>query len=545
MTDSPASPTKTHIPSSPSAATKPPKSKSLFTNYYFSKSIMIILVLLVFVYFPSQVPEMFKETTLIPKLWDLIYLLVIGIAVSYGLFSRKIDSVHPSDDNIGENQTYLSGISHISSIFEDGNHGIGSLYGFDEKSWVESKGLGSRFSEIGGGKKALKQCFLGESLVVINDEKYVLEQLGSRQKTVRQNLGSKSLDSAVGKSVVEDSDSDSRNWFKESKSGKFRGMVPVKLEEKFKESGNDSGSGSDSDSRTRLNRRSKSMRLEKHDDMFTAEENKRFGMPSKTKSFSEKEESKGEEAVEVNHRYRKPYQKSFVESKLQESVTGGVSVEAVEVNHRYRKPSYLNGETSFVEAKVQEPSAGGFTEINQQKKKSRFSATEAVKDYDGTSDEEIVKDFGKIKADDGAFDSKNNKQFVRSKSQSSSTATGASSETLRSMLRKEEKADMSSSIPKPATNVKRGKSVRTNRSKEQVVESKANMFQIHTDDDIVKTIPKLGTDEMNVNVNAADELSDTEPHSGEVDRKAEEFIAKFKEQIRLQKVASARKLNLL
>ncbi|KAM0011339.1 hypothetical protein Hdeb2414_s0008g00295561 [Helianthus debilis subsp. tardiflorus] len=542
MADSP-SPTKTHIPSSPSAATKPPKSKSLFTNYYFSKSIMIILVLLVFFYFPSQVPEMFKETTLIPKLWDLIYLLVIGIAVSYGLFSRKIDSVHPSDDNIGENQTYLSGISHISSIFEDGNHGIGSLYGFDEKSWVESKGLGSRFSEIGAGKKVLKQCFLGESLVVINDEKYVLEQLGSRQKTAGHNLGSKSLDSAVGKSVVEDSDSDSRNWFKESKSGKFRGMVPVKLEEKFKESGNDSGSDSDSDSRTRFNRRSKSMRLEKHDDMFTAEENERFGMPSKTKSFSEKEESKGEEAVEVNHRYRKPYQKSFVESKLQESVTGGISVETVEVNHRYRKPSYLNGETSSVEAKVQEPSAGGFTEINQQKKKSRFSETEAVKDYDGTSDEEIVKDFGKIKADDGAFDSKNNKQFVRSKSQSSSTATGASSETLRNMLRKEEKADMSSSIPKPAMNVKRGKSVRTNRSKEQVVASKANMFQIHTDDAIVEARSKLGTDEMNVN--AADELSDTEPHSGEVDRKAEEFIAKFKEQIRLQKVASARKLNLL
>ncbi|KAJ0633454.1 hypothetical protein HanLR1_Chr17g0677041 [Helianthus annuus] len=291
------------------------------------------------------------------------------------------------------------------------------------------------------------------------------------------------------------------------------------------------------------------MRLEKHDDMFTAEEDEtvvRFGMPSKTKSFSEKEESKGEEAVEVNHRYRKPYQKSFVESKLQESVTGGISVETVELNnHRYRKPSYLNGETSFVEAKVQEPSAGGFTEINQQKKKSRFSVTEAVKDYDGTSDEEIVKDFGKIKADDGAFDSKNNKQFVRSKSQSSSTATGASSETLRSMLRKEEKADMSSLIPKPAMNVKRGKSVRTNRSKEQVVESKGNMFQIHTDDAIVETRSKPGTDEMNVNVNAADELSDTEPHSGEVDRKAEEFIAKFKEQIRLQKVASARKLNLL
>ncbi|MFS8029438.1 hypothetical protein Hanom_Chr16g01522321 [Helianthus anomalus] len=100
------------------------------------------------------------------------------------------------------------------------------------------------------------------------------------------------------------------------------------------------------------------------------------------------------------------------------------------------------------------------------------------------------------------------------------------------MLRKEEKADMSSSIPKPATNVKGGKSVRTNRSK-------GNRFQIHTDDDIVETRSKLGTNEMNAN--AADELSDTEPHSGEVDRKAEEFIAKFKEQIWLQKVASARK----
>ncbi|KAD6795644.1 hypothetical protein E3N88_06540 [Mikania micrantha] len=518
---------KTQFPSSSSSVpTKPPKGKFIFTSYFFSKSLIIILVLLVFSYFPSQVPEIFKETTIVNKLWDLIYLLVIGIAVCYGLFSRKIDGVHSSDEsdgNIGEKETYLSGISHISAIFEDG---IQNSYGFEENSlFGESRfsGIGDGFGKSDGEK--LNQCFLGESMVVINDENYVLEQLG-RQKTIKQNkplclpvrnLGSKSLDSAACKSVVEDSSS---GW-DEYQKAKFRGLVPIKLEEKFKE--NDSDSASDSDSRTRLNWRSKSMRLEKREDMFTIDANetshfrphsvgvldfddlksqpKRSEMPSKIKNLSEKQDSKG---IELNHRNRKPF---------------------------------LDGETSFMESKPQESINGGVSEMT-----NRLSETETQKDFNGKlggSFEEILKDFGNNTVDDGTIGSKHSSMFVKSKSQSSSSDASSerNMETLKNMLRKEAKE--SANI---ANTYKRGKSVRTNRSKEHLLEPKVKMNQIQTDDDTVELRSTLGIDEMNVK---AEELSDTEPHSGEVDRKAEEFIAKFREQIRLQKVASARKLNLL
>ncbi|KAI3804062.1 hypothetical protein L1987_32230 [Smallanthus sonchifolius] len=501
--------------------TKPPKSKFILTRNFFSKSLIIILVLLVFFFFPSQVPEMFKETTIVTKLWELIYLLVIGIAACYGLFSRKIDSVHSSDESSAHaDDTYLSGISHISSIFEDG---VQNSYGFEEKSLFEGfKGSGSRFSGIGDGfGKKMNQCFVGESLVVINDESYVLEQLGRQNKP---NLGSKSLESGAGKSVVvEDSCSSGWEW-DDAENGKFRGVMPVKLEEKFKET--DSDSDTDIGSRTPLSWRSKSMRLEKREDPFAAEANEashfrplsvgdldfkglksqpvRSGIPSKINNLLEQEEFKG-----------------------------------VEPNSRYKK-RYLNNETSFMESRPQESSTGSFSEMNNR-------GTEVVRDFNGTLEgnfEEVMKDFGKVKDADDTFDSRNNAQFVRSKSQSSSI--GASSErnmeSFKNMLRKEEKTDISNSIPKPATianTYRRGKSVRTNRSKEQVLESKVKKSQT---DDKVETTSKTRIDAVNVK---ADELSDTEPHSGEVDRKAEEFIAKFREQIRLQKVASARKLNLL
>ncbi|KAK1421020.1 hypothetical protein QVD17_23060 [Tagetes erecta] len=491
MVGSSSSSNKTQIPSSSSATTKPSKSKFKST-YFLSKSLIIILALLVFFFFPSQAPEFFKKNTILTKLWDLIYLLVIGIAVSYGLFSRKIDTtLHTSSDdnttnnNIGEQNdaAYLSGISHISSIFEHNS------YGFEDNN----KSLFEGF-EIGNKNKKLNQYCLGESMVVIDDESYVLEQLcGSRSKSAKQNkplrlpvrnLGSKSLDSAAaGKSVVEDSSS---SGWDETKFGKFRGLVPIKLEEKFKEA--DSDSGSDSDSRV-INMRSKSMKLEKQEDtdfnnldfQGLKSQSMRSGVSSKIKNFSEKDEF-----------------------------------------NRYRKPPYRKSETSFMELKPQESNIGSFSE----------------QDFNVAFDEEIMKDFVKGKVDDDR-----DAQFVKSNSQSSNIGTSSerNMETFKNMLRNEENADISDSIPKPANVYKKGKSVRTNRSKEQVVEAKVKPFQVQTDEK-VETRSQPGISDMNVK---GDEFSDTEPHSGEVDRKAEEFIAKFREQIRLQKVASARKLNLL
>ncbi|KAI3681411.1 hypothetical protein L6452_36206 [Arctium lappa] len=573
-----------NLPSfSSSLPTKPPKSKFHFTHYFFSKSLIIILVLLVFSFFPSQAPEFFKKTTIVTKLWELFYLLIIGIAVCYGLFSRKLDRVHSSDelthfdDNNGAKETYLSGISHISSIFEDG---IQSSYGFDEKDLFEEC-KGSRLSEFGDGfgksdEKKLNQYFLGESMVVINDENYVLEQL-NKPKTIKQNkplclpmrsLGSKSLDSAAGKSsngggsnsVVNDS-SVGRNGIKNRK---FRGLVPIKLEEKFKET------DSDSDSTTPLNWRSKSMRLEKREDSCTTEANEssnfrplpvgvldfeglrsksmRFSMPSQIKKSSEKEESKG---METNHVHRQPYmngETSFAESKPREFSIGTSSEKNNNLSSKEILKDFGNHESSKEILKGY-GNHGSFKEIakdfiNHESSKeilkdfgNHGSFKEIAKDFGNHgSSKEILKDFGKIKG--GTVDSNNKALVIMSNDQRSCIGSLMNLETYEYALGKEEKADSSNLRPKAAivaNTYKRGKSVRTNRPKEQVVEAKVKIFPNQTEDFKAEKGSKLGT-----NVN----LDDTEPHSGEVDRKAEEFIAKFREQIRLQQAASARRLNL-
>lgn len=431
---------KTHLqdPNSPplssSMPTKPPKSKSVFTHYFFCKSLIIILVLLVFSFFPSQVPEIFKKTTIINKLWELIYLLVIGIAICYGLFSRKMNSVHSSDESDGAKETYLSEISHISSIFEDG---VKSPYVFEERD--SEFGNGFRKSD----RKKLNQSFIGESMVVIDDKNFVLEQL-SKRRTIKQNLGSKILDSAAAKSVLQDSSSTFGDGIK---MGKFRGLVPIKLEKKFRQtvSNPDSDSDSDSNSQIPLNWRSKSMRSEK--------------IPDETSHFT----------------------KPSVGILDLRSQSMRVSTPTQMKNSADNKES--KGETSFKESKPRE-----------------FS-------FDSSSEMKNLSDSKEIQKD-----------------------------TIK---------DSSNSIkksPPVANTYKRGKSVRTKRPNEQVFKAKTEIIPNQTVTE-AETGSNLGNNATNMNLD--DYLSDPEPHSGEVDRKADEFIAKFREQIRLQQVASARRLNLI
>ncbi|GKA99632.1 hydroxyproline-rich glycoprotein family protein [Tanacetum coccineum] len=636
MTDS-SSLNKTHFQDP-----KPPKSKLVFL---FSKSLIIIFVLVVFTYFPSQVPEYFNKTSssIVTKLWDLIYLLVIGIAVCYGLFStRKLDNLDTGDDSVKE--TYLSGISDISSIFDNG---VQNSYGFEEMYFV---------GHLDKPKTAKRSTPLGLPV---------------------RNLVSKSLDSGGGNLVI------SSDW-DEVKKGKFRGLVPIKLEDKFKES------DLDCDSRPVLNWRSKSMRLEKREDMCTTEVNGSShvrgcsvevgdfeGLKSQSMRFSvmknssEKQEPKG---VEANHGYMQQ-QPSFMESKPRKFGLGGSS----EMNNRLSSKDVLNDfgkikvedgtldgsshvrgcsvefgdfeglksqsmrfsvppqmknssekqepkveanhgymqQPSFMESKPRKFGIGGSSEMN-----NCLSSNDVLNDFgkikveDGTLDgssKEYLKDCVKTEVIDSALDSNNNVPFVKPKSQRSSTRAssemnnhsnsngilkdfgknnvngtlnGSSKEYLKAVgkakvddgikldsnkdapiiksksrrsslgapsemnletfdyvLGKEDKADPVDVIPKPAPNAntyKRGKSVRTNRQKEQVLETKVKIFPSPSNDK-VETRMEVGANATDVNLDQ--NLSDTEPYSSEVDRKADEFIAKFREQIRLQRVASARKLN--
>lgn len=101
--------------------------------------------------FPSEAPD-FINQSIVTKFWELVHLLFIGIAVSYGLFCRRnvdlVESGLRSGDSV-DSQSYVSRMFHVSSIFEDE---CGDSVGFDEKraNYRRSSVIGER-SKVGSG----------------------------------------------------------------------------------------------------------------------------------------------------------------------------------------------------------------------------------------------------------------------------------------------------------------------------------------------------------------------------------------------------------
>ncbi|XP_050947965.1 uncharacterized protein LOC127151753 [Cucumis melo] len=123
MASSPSTPfTKPHLPHSP----LPPTSTTRHSNsctHFLCKSLFFCIFLLLLPLFPSEAPE-FVNQTLLTKFWELFHLMFVGIAVSYGLFSRRnvqvsVDSDEPRFSNFENPQSYLSKMLHVASIFED------------------------------------------------------------------------------------------------------------------------------------------------------------------------------------------------------------------------------------------------------------------------------------------------------------------------------------------------------------------------------------------------------------------------------------------
>ncbi|KAJ8748814.1 hypothetical protein K2173_011371 [Erythroxylum novogranatense] len=100
-----------------------PMSKNRSFAQVICKSIFFVLFLIAIPLFPSEAPEFISETVL-TKFWELVHLLFIGVAVCYGLFSRRSnsDADYETYPTIEDSQSsYVSRIFHVSSIFEDGD----------------------------------------------------------------------------------------------------------------------------------------------------------------------------------------------------------------------------------------------------------------------------------------------------------------------------------------------------------------------------------------------------------------------------------------
>jgi hypothetical protein len=94
-------------------------------NYNFVYKASIVLIFFVILpLFPSQAPE-FINQNLLTRNWELFHLLFVGIAISYGLFSRR-NQEPDKDNNINNNnskfdsaQSLVSRFLQVSSFFED------------------------------------------------------------------------------------------------------------------------------------------------------------------------------------------------------------------------------------------------------------------------------------------------------------------------------------------------------------------------------------------------------------------------------------------
>ncbi|OVA04663.1 Protein of unknown function DUF761 [Macleaya cordata] len=129
MADTTDSQSQRLVPEINSAITQNQANPSKSYLNFIYKAIVVSIILIILPLFPSQAPE-FVNQTIPDRSWELVHLLFVGIAVSYGLFSRRNVEIEKENQYKIENtQTYMSRILQVSSVFDDE---IENLSGSDE-----------------------------------------------------------------------------------------------------------------------------------------------------------------------------------------------------------------------------------------------------------------------------------------------------------------------------------------------------------------------------------------------------------------------------
>lgn len=93
---------------------------SKFFYHFLYKAAIVTVFLIILPLFPSQAPE-FINQTVFTRSWELLHLLFVGIAISYGLFSRRNDETEKDNNSskFDNAQSYMSRLLQVSSVFDD------------------------------------------------------------------------------------------------------------------------------------------------------------------------------------------------------------------------------------------------------------------------------------------------------------------------------------------------------------------------------------------------------------------------------------------
>lgn len=476
------------------------------------------------------------------------------------MFSRRTAQTAPEkglNSTTDDSDAYLSGISHLSSIFEDG---FENLCGLDERDMMQSdvnceylqrnsdqfsgtklRSLASNGEKgnISDGNEENVNCskyLRGESLVVVSNGKYFL---GGSSDFKPLNLPVRSLRSRVvenDKPESKMSRDDSTFEIEEAKGKnavkvlKIRGVVPMNLEKKLEEA---SGPSS-------LPWRSRSGRME------TGEEtsNHKPHMHYRPHSVGE---------FEFEHLKSRSLQGSQFSSSPELASSGVENVEGEKV-FPVKNGAPVIAEAPLGGAKTRAYSVGGYSEMNK---------LENLENSCGNYYEEDKIGKGKQAYESSDSDTKP-PALAKALSRAKSVRTIKSSRYAVS--RKEQCSSKINGKLESDTLAKRGRGegdenprVKYHQNQEHdrsfftKPKPKPTLFEFHDE----------GKEDVDGNHNARGSEEETGSHSGkssrednddarnrnidneaelegsEVDRKAGEFIAKFREQIRLQKNSSA------
>ncbi|XP_057799571.1 uncharacterized protein LOC131015266 [Salvia miltiorrhiza] len=101
----------------PKTQIKSPSDHENPSKFFLYKAALVTVFLVLVPLFPSLAPDFFNQT-LHARSWELLQLIFVGIAVSYGLFSKKNDEPH-KDYKIDNAQSYVSKLLQVSSVFDD------------------------------------------------------------------------------------------------------------------------------------------------------------------------------------------------------------------------------------------------------------------------------------------------------------------------------------------------------------------------------------------------------------------------------------------
>ncbi|KAL9434853.1 hypothetical protein AB3S75_021172 [Citrus x aurantiifolia] len=613
MADSEHSFAKTRLPGGLNSSAELKGRKSVgqvksFTHFL-GKFLFFALFLIAIPLFPSQAPDFINQTVL-TKFWELVHLLFIGLAVSYGLFCRRNDDgdIETHSNNTDDSYSYVSRVLHVSSLFDNG---FDNSYGFNEKYAYQTGCSDSGSSVIGDQSKVrslnpevwfqypsgcgennvsqawnYSQYVQSESMVVVNQENCAVNEYGESELMMDHKplgLPVRSLRSGVRNQdfseINNGTESSSVSTYssispKESIENTFGEVSPLNLENKFNEGGSAALSSP-------ITRRSISGRMEMRENVGIASHPSHFRPHSVDET--QFESLKSQSFWSTENFSSQISSMSDSPNRLSPSHAVSSELENQEVEDLGEEQSYrnsyppasmpTNGKASLNAFHIRRYTSGSLFEKNVQKsfednlknrdesqRKDQLDNQEwrsgSLK-WNGSSDKtssrgKSVRTFRSRRYEPEAAkrgeksgncisnDVGKPKEEIEAVCKGKSEMANGGLDNLSASAKKQD-VDYHFPMPKPTHSQfqkwkNKEHSQRVAVESKEISESKAENYEVKSDEG---SMTNSGNDaEPDLMTNSG---NDAEPDPNEVDKKAGEFIARFREQIRLQKMASISK----